>query len=143
MPETTIINGYGPTENTTFTCCYTIPRELSTQKSIPIGKPISNTQVYILDERLVPVPIGVPGELYAAGDGLSCGYWNQPELTARAFIDHRFEGPRVIRLYRTGDRARFLADGNIEFLGRRDTQVKIRGFRIELGEIEGAFRNIP
>jgi amino acid adenylation domain-containing protein len=142
LPNTRIVNGYGPTENTTFTCCYRIPRDLRPDRSIPIGKPVSNTQAYILDENLQPVPIGIPGNLYAAGDGLSLGYWNQPELTARAFIKNPFDKTGNTKIYDTGDRARFLEDGNIEFLGRRDSQVKIRGFRIELGEVESALRQL-
>jgi amino acid adenylation domain-containing protein len=139
-PKITIINGYGPTENTTFTCCYTIPRDLPLDRPIPIGRPIRNTQVYILDENLQPMPAGIPGELYCGGDGLSHGYWNKPDLTAQAFVAHPFFAGS--RLYRTGDRARLLRDGNVEFMGRIDSQIKIRGFRIELGEIETAMRNL-
>jgi amino acid adenylation domain-containing protein len=139
-PNITIINGYGPTENTTFTCCCTIPRDISPERSIPIGRPIRNTQVYILDENLQPMPVGIPGELYCGGDGLSHGYWNKPDLTARAFVAHPFFAGA--RLYRTGDRVRLLSDGNLEFLGRLDSQIKIRGFRIELGEIEAALRGV-
>jgi amino acid adenylation domain-containing protein len=138
LPDTRLINGYGPTENTTFTCCYTIPRDCPADRPIPIGRPIRNTQVFILDESMEAVPIGVPGDLHAAGDGLAAGYLNKRELTESAFIKCNNQ-----RLYRTGDRARFLPDGNIEFLGRRDGQVKVRGFRIELGEVEGALRKIP
>jgi amino acid adenylation domain-containing protein len=141
LPDTELINGYGPTENTTFTCCYRIPPDFPTNRSVPIGRPIRNTSVYILDERLRKTAIGVPGDLYAGGDGLSLGYWNKPELTERAFLPNPFE-PHG-RLYKTGDRARFLEDGTIEFLGRQDSQVKIRGFRIEIEEVEGAFRKIP
>ena len=140
-PDITIINGYGPTENTTFTCCYTIPRDWPAEKTIPIGRPIRNTQAYILDENLQPMPMGIPGELYCGGDGLSHGYWNKPDLTAQAFVPHPFAAGS--RLYKTGDRVRVLPDGNIEFLGRLDSQIKIRGFRIELGEIETAFRQLP
>ncbi len=137
LPQTQIINGYGPTESTTFTCCYSIPRPLEENlSSIPIGKPIGNTEVYILDSQLHPVPIGVAGELYIGGDGLARGYLNQPELTAEKFIEHPFSEDSQARLYKTGDRVRYLADGNIEFLERLDNQVKIRGYRIELGEIE-------
>jgi amino acid adenylation domain-containing protein len=143
LPQTRIINGYGPTENTTFTCCYTIPRDWPEDRSIPIGKPIRNTTVHILDSALQPVPIGVVGDLYAGGDGLSLGYWNKPDLTAASFIRNPFSSDPAARLYRTGDRARFLPDGNVEFLGRKDAQVKIRGFRIELGEVENAFRSFP
>jgi amino acid adenylation domain-containing protein len=140
-PNVTIINGYGPTENTTFTCCYTIPRDWPVDRPIPIGRPIRNTQVYILDENLQPMPVGIPGELYCGGDGLSHGYWNKADLTAQAFVGHPFFAGA--RLYRTGDRVRLLKDGNLEFLGRLDSQIKIRGFRIELGEIETAIRGLP
>ncbi|MBS9394630.1 MAG: amino acid adenylation domain-containing protein [Dolichospermum sp. LBC05a] len=134
LPFTQIINGYGPTESTTFTCCYPIPRKLETTiESIPIGSPIANTQVYILDKYLQPVPIGVPGELHVGGAGLARGYLNRPELTQEKFIPNPFDHSK---LYKTGDLARYLPDGNIEYLGRIDHQVKIRGFRIELGEIE-------
>jgi aspartate racemase len=140
-PHVTIINGYGPTENTTFTCCYIIPRDFPIDRAIPIGRPIRNTQVYILDENLQPMPVGIPGELYCGGDGLSHGYWNKPDLTAQAFVAHPFFAGA--RLYKTGDRVRLLKDGNLEFLGRLDSQIKIRGFRIELGEIETALRQLP
>lgn len=142
LPDTRIINGYGPTENTTFTCCYTIPPKWDQDQSIPIGKPIRNTKVYILDKALQLVPVGVIGNLYAGGDGLSLGYWNKPGLTKASFIHDPFSSDPNHRLYRTGDRARFLPDGNIEFFGRKDAQVKIRGFRIELGEVENAFRSL-
>jgi len=144
LPETQIINGYGPTENTTFTCCYSIPRPLPENlQSIPIGRPISNTQVYILDGNLNPVPIGVPGELYIGGDGLARGYHQREELTAQKFIPKSFGSDPAARLYRTGDRVRYLQEGEIEFLGRLDNQIKIRGFRIELGEIEAALLEYP
>ena len=142
LPNTELINGYGPTENTTFTCCYRIPRDWPPERAIPIGRPIRNTTVYILDPRLQPVPIGVVGDLYAGGEGLSLGYWRKTDLTQASFINDPFSTDATKRLYRTGDRARFLPDGNIEFLGRKDAQVKIRGFRIELGEVEEAFRTI-
>jgi acyl-coenzyme A synthetase/AMP-(fatty) acid ligase len=144
LPSTEIINGYGPTENTTFTCCYRIPRELDEfLSSIPIGRPIGNTQVYILDPYLSPVPIGVAGELHVGGDGLARGYLNLPELTAEKFIKHPFSNDPQARLYKTGDRARYLPDGNIEFLDRIDNQVKLRGYRIELGEIETVLNQNP
>ena len=137
MPLTQIINGYGPTESTTFTCCYPIPKQLETNiKSIPIGCPIANTQVYILDKYLQPVPIGVVGELHIGGAGLARGYLHRPELTQDKFIPNPFEKTEDSKLYKTGDIARYLPDGNIEYVGRIDNQVKIRGFRIELGEIE-------
>jgi amino acid adenylation domain-containing protein/thioester reductase-like protein len=150
-----LINGYGPTENTTFTCCYQIPKSLSPNVSVPIGRAIANTQVYILDKNLQPVPIGVPGELHIGGAGLARGYFNRQELTQQKFIPNPFDKSKVKRshrglgvspsgasgvqkskLYKTGDLARYLPDGNIQYLGRIDNQVKIRGFRIELGEIE-------
>jgi amino acid adenylation domain-containing protein/FkbH-like protein len=136
-PPLRLVNGYGPTENTTFTCCCLLRHVPQGAGGVPIGRPISNTQVYILDGHRKPVPIGVPGELYTGGDGLALGYWNRPELTGEKFILHQFsqDGP-CHRLYRTGDLARYLPDGNIEFLGRIDYQVKIRGFRVELGEVE-------
>ncbi len=140
LPQTELINGYGPTENTTFTCCYRIPRDFPQDHAVPIGRPIQNTSVYILDERLHRCALGIPGDLYAGGDGLSLGYWKKPELTERSFLPNPFEAKG--RLYKTGDRARLLQDGAIEFLGRRDSQVKIRGFRIEIEEVEGAFRKI-
>jgi amino acid adenylation domain-containing protein/non-ribosomal peptide synthase protein (TIGR01720 family) len=126
-----LINGYGPTEGTTFTCTEDAKLNID---SLPIGRPISNTQVYILDSYLHPVPIGVPGELYIGGDGLARSYLNRPDLTAQKFIPHPFAKSQ--RLYQTGDLARYLSNGDIEYLGRFDRQVKIRGFRIELGEIE-------
>lgn len=137
-----VINGYGPTENTTFTCCYPVPKGWD-GSSLPIGRPISNTEVYILDSKQQLVPIGVPGELYTGGDGLARGYCNRPDLTAERFVAHPFSDDPSARLYRTGDLVRYLPDGQIEFLGRLDYQVKIRGFRIELGEVEAAIRQHP
>ncbi|MEG4054907.1 MULTISPECIES: amino acid adenylation domain-containing protein [unclassified Microcoleus] len=138
-----LINGYGPTENTTFTCCYRITEANLIENSIPIGGPIANTQVYILDAQKQPVPIGIPGELYIGGAGLARGYLNRPDLTADRFILNPFSHEQGDRLYKTGDLARYLSDGNIEFLGRIDQQVKIRGFRIELGEIEAVLSQHP
>ena len=124
---------YGPTEDTTYsTCALRSAEGLAT-----IGRPISNKRVYILDAHLQPVPVGVPGDLYVAGAGVARGYLNRPELTAEKFLPDPFRGNGA-RMYRTGDRARFLSDGQIEFLGRLDQQVKIRGYRIEIGEIEEA-----
>jgi amino acid adenylation domain-containing protein len=150
LPHLKLINGYGPTENTTFTCCHPITLQSLEDGTVPIGKPIANTRVYILDANRKPVPPGVTGELYAAGDGLALGYLNSPELTAEKFLDHTFEitpgSFRKERLYRTGDLARYRsnrADGTIEFMGRGDTQVKIRGYRIELSEIENALERSP
>jgi amino acid adenylation domain-containing protein len=136
-----LINGYGPTENTTFTCCYPIREIAENSTSISIGKPISNTQVYILDKHLQPLPIGVPGELYIGGDGLARGYLNRSDLTEEKFIISPFN--HAEKLYKTGDLVRYLCDGNIEFLGRIDNQVKIRGFRLELGEIEVVLSQHP
>ncbi|MEP7271063.1 MAG: amino acid adenylation domain-containing protein, partial [Acidobacteriota bacterium] len=139
-----LINGYGPTECTTFSTCYQIPRSESAVRSgIPIGRPISNTQNYILDEWLNPVPIGVVGELYLGGDGLARGYHDRPGLTAERFVPDPVSGRAGMRLYRTGDLARFMSDGRIEYLGRIDRQVKVRGFRIELGEIETRLSEHP
>jgi acyl-coenzyme A synthetase/AMP-(fatty) acid ligase/acyl carrier protein len=141
LPDTKLVNGYGPTESTTFACCYHIPRDLPPDAvSIPIGRPIANTKAYILDSNLKPVPVGVTGELFLGGDGLARGYWNRPELTAEKFIIHSFKRGSRTRVYRTGDFVRYLPDGNIEFQGRRDQQVKLRGFRIELGEIEAVLQ---
>jgi amino acid adenylation domain-containing protein len=138
-----LINGYGPTENTTFTCCYALDHNTPINGSIPIGRAIANTQTYILDRNLQPLPIGVPGELYIGGDGLARGYLHQPELTNQKFIPHPFSNQPGDKLYKTGDLVRYLPDGNIEFLGRLDYQVKIRGFRIELAEIEAALDQHP
>jgi amino acid adenylation domain-containing protein len=144
LPGTEIINGYGPTESTTFSCCYPIPRQLDASvTSIPIGPPIANTEIYILDSRLSAVPIGVRGGLYVGGDGLARGYLNQSALTAEKFLPNPFSKELGARLYQTGDLARYLPDGNIEFLGRIDHQVKIRGYRIELGEIEAVLSHHP
>jgi aspartate racemase len=131
-----LINGYGPTENTTFTSCHTITEADAEKPSIPIGRPIANTRVYVLDRHGQPVPVGIPGELYAGGDGLARGYLHRPVLTAARFVPDPWSGDPAARLYRTGDRARWQPDGTLEFLGRTDRQVKIRGFRIEPGEVE-------
>jgi amino acid adenylation domain-containing protein len=145
-PGLRLINGYGPTENTTFTCCHTVQPSDLERCTVPIGGPIANTRVYLLDEAQRPVAIGVPGELCAAGDGLAIGYLNAPELTASSFVEVQLQaGSKTIteRIYRTGDLARYTADGIIEFLGRRDAQIKIRGYRVELGEIEHAAEQFP
>ena len=136
-----LLHVYGPTENTTFSSWYLVEDLPATATTIPIGKAISNTQIYLLDQNLQPVPIGVSGELYLGGAGLARGYLNRPELTTEKFIPNPFDplskvGNQQSKLYKTGDLARYLPDGNIEYLGRIDNQVKIRGFRIELGEIE-------
>lgn len=143
LPRTQLINGYGPTENTTFTCCHRITAPPAPGRPVPIGRPIANTQVYILDAEMQPVPMGVPGELYTGGDGLARGYLNRPELTPEKFVPHPFSRDTSARLYRTGDLARWLPDGSIEFLGRIDRQVKIRGFRVEPGEIESVLAQHP
>jgi amino acid adenylation domain-containing protein/non-ribosomal peptide synthase protein (TIGR01720 family) len=132
------INEYGPTE-ATVGCCVHEAIAPASQPSIPIGRPIANTQLHLLDQYLQPVPIGVPGEIYISGSGLSRGYRNQPTITAERFIPH----PNGTRLYRTGDRAYYRADGTIEYLGRLDHQVKIRGYRIELAEIAVALQRHP
>jgi len=136
-----VFNLYGPSEDTTYST-YTLVKKGGNEPP-PIGRPIANTQVYILDAQKQPVPIGVPGELYIGGAGLARGYLNRPELTADRFILNPFSDEPSSRLYKTGDLARYLSDGNIEFLGRSDQQVKIRGFRIELGEIEAAIGQHP
>ena len=133
-PSIQLRNAYGPTEAVTFSVSYPINAVAPQQRRIPIGRPIANTQVYVLDGRLQPVPVGVAGELFIAGDGLARGYLNRPELTAERFLDNSFSPGS--RMYRTGDRVRWRADGQLEFLGRTDDQVKIRGHRIELGEVE-------
>jgi amino acid adenylation domain-containing protein len=137
-----IVNGYGPTESTTFACCHAIG-EGPFGGSVPIGRPIANTEIYILDAQLRPVPWGVPGELFIGGDGLARGYHGRPDATAERFIPDPFSGRSGSRLYRTGDRGRHLQDGAIEFLGRLDRQVKIRGFRVEPSEVEYALLSLP
>lgn len=129
-----LFNGYGPTENTTFSNIYPITCVTEDQLSIPIGKPISNSRMYILDNYLQPVPIGVIGDIYMAGDGLALSYLNRQELTSERFIENPFEKNSI--MYLSGDLGRWTSDGLVEFFGRKDTQVKIRGYRIECGEIE-------
>ncbi|HKV36205.1 MAG TPA: non-ribosomal peptide synthase/polyketide synthase [Pyrinomonadaceae bacterium] len=136
-----VINLYGPSEDTTYTTYETVSGDADAP--VLIGRPIGNTQVYLLDQELEPVPIGVAGEFYTAGDGLARGYLNRPELTAQRFIPNPFSSAPGKRLYRTGDLARYRPDGRIEYLGRVDQQVKIRGFRIELGEIESVLERHP
>ncbi len=138
-PACEIFNHYGPTETTVGSLTLRLKDydwKHSSAASLPIGRPIANTQVYILDQHLEPVPEGVIGELYIAGAGVTSGYLNQPERTAERFVPNPFSQESNARMYRTGDLARYLKNGNVEFLGRADDQVKIRGFRIELGEIE-------
>lgn len=134
-----IINGYGPTENTTFTTTYNIPNDRGRLQSIPIGKSISNTSVYILDKKFNLSPIGVAGELYTGGDGLAIGYLNQPSLTEKKFILNPIPGFQNEKIFKTGDIVRWLPDGNIDYIGRCDNQIKINGFRIE---IEGIQNNL-
>ncbi|MEO8734268.1 MAG: thioesterase domain-containing protein, partial [Flavobacteriales bacterium] len=137
-----LINGYGPTENTTFTTCFKIDREEDITDSVPIGTALNNTTVHILDEDLKPVPIGQRGELWTGGDGVALGYWNREDLTAERFIDDPWSNIPGAKLYRTGDLVRWRPDGNIAFIGRADGQVKVRGFRVELGEVEIALNDI-
>ncbi|HEY0601977.1 MAG TPA: condensation domain-containing protein, partial [Herpetosiphonaceae bacterium] len=146
-----LINGYGPTESTTFASWYeveTLPEDTTT---VPIGRPIANTTLYVLDAQMQPVPIGAPGELYIGGDGLARGYFRRPSLTAEKFVPNPFSGENSLepgtqpgaRLYRTGDLVRALPDGTIVFLGRIDQQIKLRGFRVEIGEIEAVLSQHP
>jgi amino acid adenylation domain-containing protein len=131
-----LLHVYGPTESTTFATWYPVLDVAEDATTIPIGRPLSNTQAYILDQYMRPVPVGVHGELHLGGDGLVRAYLNRPELTAEKFVPHPFTPVPGARLYKTGDVARYLPDGNIEFVGRLDYQVKIRGFRVEPGEVE-------
>jgi aspartate racemase len=137
-PRTRLINEYGPTETVVGCCVHEVPPTEAASGPVPIGRPIANTQLYILDDHLQPVPIGVPAELHIGGAGVARGYLNRPELTAEKFSPHPFAKEPGARLYKTGDLARYLSSGTIEFLGRVDYQVKVRGYRIELGEIEAA-----
>jgi len=138
-PSVTIINGYGPTENTTFSLTYRI-HQMEVHGPIPIGRPLSNRCAYILDAQQQPVPVGVPGEIHLGGAGLSRGYLNREALTQEKFIKHPFSSEAGARLYKTGDLGRWLPDGTIEYIGRMDEQVKVRGYRIELGEIESVIQ---
>jgi natural product biosynthesis luciferase-like monooxygenase protein len=135
-----LLNMYGPTETTIWSATHRLGQESST---VPIGRPIANTQIYILDRNFQPAAIGVPGELFIGGEGVARGYLNRPELTSEKFLRHPFSADTETRLYRTGDVARYRADGIIEFLGRADNQVKIRGHRIEPGEIEARLARHP
>lgn len=143
LPGITLINGYGPTEGATFTCCRVMRHGDAVPDSVPIGRPVSNTRVYILDKDLQPVAPGEAGELCAAGDGIARGYLNAPELTSEKFVPDPFSSEPGARLYRTGDLARWCDEGSIQFLGREDNQVKILGHRIEPGEIEAALAKYP
>jgi amino acid adenylation domain-containing protein/non-ribosomal peptide synthase protein (TIGR01720 family) len=139
-PGLRLINAYGPTESTVIASSFAMASAVAVPSPAPIGRPIANGSVQLLDGDLRPVPIGVAADLYLAGDGLARCYFGRPDLTAAAFVPHSESARPGERLYRTGDRARWLADGRLEFLGRRDLQVKIRGFRIELGEVEETLR---
>ena len=142
-PPRRLLHVYGPTECTTFAIFYPVTRVEKDAATIPIGRPISNTTVYVLDQHGKQVPIGVPGELYLGGPGLAHGYLNRPELTLEKFVPNPFGTEKGERLYKTGDIVRYLPDGNIEFIGRLDHQIKIRGFRIEPGEVEVALGRHP
>ncbi len=144
LPDTRIVNGYGPTESTTFATTYPIPRDLAADAaSVPIGRPIANTRVYLLDVEIQPTAVGEDGEMFIAGDGLAQAYVRRPALTARRFLPDPFSGRPGERMYRVGDRARYLESGDVEFLGRVDHQLKIRGFRVEPGEIETVLGRHP
>ncbi len=140
-PGRRLINAYGPTESTV--CATVYPYQAGRAGAPPIGRPIANTQVYILDRHKEPVPAGVVGEIYIGGVGVARGYLNRAELTGERFLSDPFASDPTARMYRTGDLGRWLDDGNIEFLGRNDFQIKIRGFRIELGEIEARLAEHP
>ena len=142
-PGARLFNEYGPTETVVGCCSYDAGEALPGVHSIPIGRPIWNTRVYILDAVLEPVPVGVTGEIYIAGAGVASGYVKRPELTAERFLCDPFSMQAGARMYRSGDLGRWRADGNIEYLGRNDHQVKVRGFRIELGEIEASLSRHP
>jgi amino acid adenylation domain-containing protein/non-ribosomal peptide synthase protein (TIGR01720 family) len=141
-PPARLLNGYGPTENTTFTACQQV-EHVEPGASVPIGRPIANTQVYVVGRSGRPVPAGALGELYAGGAGLARGYWARPGLTAERFVPDHLSGAPGRRLYRTGDLVRWLADGTLEYAGRIDQQVKVRGFRVEPGEVEAALAHHP
>ncbi|MFJ6017585.1 amino acid adenylation domain-containing protein, partial [Streptomyces sp. NPDC092952] len=141
-PDTTVVNGYGPTETTTFATTHRIRRPLEHAGAIPIGEPLDNHRLYVLDEGLRLVPPGTPGELYIAGAGLAQGYLDRPQLTADRFVADPY-GPAGARMYRTGDLVRWNREGSLEYQGRADQQVKLRGFRIELAEIETVLAGLP
>ncbi|WP_342026020.1 non-ribosomal peptide synthase/polyketide synthase [Cytobacillus pseudoceanisediminis] len=137
------VNTYGPTETTVTATLYEPNSQWVSGKPIPIGRPLNNVQVYVLDENMQPVPIGIPGELYIGGIGLAQGYLNRPDLTSEHFVEDPFSTTPNARLYKTGDIVRFLKDSNLEYVGRVDNQVKIRGYRIEVGEIESILEQHP
>lgn len=137
-----LLNAYGPSETTTFATTFEVTREAASADALPIGRPITNTRAYVLDENRTPLPVGNVGEIYIGGPGVARGYLNRPELTHERFVEDSFGSPGE-KLYRTGDIGRWRADGTLEFLGRTDFQVKIRGFRVEPGEIETALQRHP
>jgi non-ribosomal peptide synthetase component F len=143
MESRCVINGYGPTENTTFTCCHRIRPEDIGCNAIPIGRPIRGTEVYILDADMQPVSDQQVGEIYIGGEGLARGYLNRPELTAEKFVPNPFSEDSSARLYKSGDLGHYNTKGEIEFDGRIDLQVKIRGFRIEPPGIEAVVNSVP
>lgn len=143
QPEVRIINEYGPTETVVGCCVYDVPFGDLAEGAVPIGLPIDNTQLYILDAHMKPLPLGIAGELYIGGVGLARGYLNRPELTAERFVPDPFGTETGARLYRTGDLVRARTVGTLEFLGRRDRQVKVRGYRIELAEVEATLMRLP
>lgn len=143
LPGAAIANGYGPTEATTFSTFFRVSARTAASERVPLGRPIANTRVYVLDQRLNPCPIGVAGEIFIGGAGVAQGYVGAPQLTAERFVPDPFGTEAGARLYRTGDRARLLETGDIDFLGRTDDQVKIRGFRVEPMEVEAALRKQP
>lgn len=142
LPHASLFNEYGPTEATVWSTVFECEPGAS-ESSVPIGRPIANTRIYLLDRHLQPVPLGVPGELYIGGEGVARGYLNQTSLTEKSFVRDPFSSNSDSRLYRTGDLARYLPSGDVEFLGRCDLQVKIRGLRVELDEIETALNRYP
>ena len=142
-PQTLLYNEYGPTETVVGCVVYRIPEGESGAGSVPIGRAIPGIRLYVLDQYLQKVPVGVPGELFIAGEGVARGYWERPDLTAEKFLPDPFADQPGARMYRTGDRVKIRPDGQLEFLGRLDNQVKVRGYRIELGEIEAVLRTHP